>query len=58
MPTYSYKCKDNEHSYDELRGMFDEQIVTLCPECGSELMRVFSSPPVSFKGAGFNSKSV
>jgi putative FmdB family regulatory protein len=58
MPTYSYKCKNEGHPYEEIRGMLDEQIESSCPICGSELVRVFSAPPVNFKGLGFNSKSV
>ena len=54
MPTYEYKCKDNSHEYSEIRGMTEDQKATECPECGSKLIRIFTSPPIVFK-SGFDS---
>ena len=56
MPTYEYVC-ENGHPYTEVRGINDEDSVTTCAEdgCGSKLKRVFSAPPITFKGGGFSS---
>ena len=58
MPTYEYKC-DNGHKYIEVRSMNDKETNKTCTEdgCGVKLKRVFSSPPVTFKGGGFSSTS-
>lgn len=55
MPTYEYKC-DNGHVYLEIRGMTEESKVSTCQEegCGLQLKRVFSAPPINFKGTGFS----
>jgi putative FmdB family regulatory protein len=61
MPTYEYKCEKNaEHKYTEIRGINDEQVVKTCAEegCDGKLLRVFSAPPVTFKGTGFHSTSI
>jgi putative FmdB family regulatory protein len=56
MPTYEYKC-DNNHFYSEVRLMTENSSVSTCKEegCLLELKRVFSAPPVTFKGSGFYS---
>ncbi len=58
MPTYEYKC-DNGHSYVEMRSITENSLVSTCKEegCLLELKRVFSAPPVTFKGSGFHSTS-
>ena len=53
MPTYNYKCKDNLHSYTEIRSIAEDQKNTECPECSSELKRVFDAPVIQFNGSGF-----
>jgi hypothetical protein len=30
-----------------------EPALTVCPECGGELRKVFTPPAISFKGSGF-----
>lgn len=57
MPTYEYKC-ENGHQYTETRLMSENQKQIVCPEkgCHTLLHRVFDSPPVTFKGAGFNAR--
>jgi putative FmdB family regulatory protein len=56
MPTYEYKC-DNGHKYVEIRAITEDSTVTTCkkPNCSLDLKRVFSAPPVTFKGTGFSS---
>ncbi len=53
MPTYEYKCSEG-HVYTEVRGISEETKVTECPECGKPLNRIFSAPPITFKGSGFS----
>ena len=57
MPTYLYKCKDNNHEYEEHRSMRETQKQTTCAEinCNSELQKVWIAAPITFKGSGFYS---
>jgi putative FmdB family regulatory protein len=52
MPTYEYACRSCGHRFDVVRSMRDEPL-TVCPECGGELRKVFAPPAISFKGSGF-----
>lgn len=52
MPTYSYVCKACEHSFD-IWQEFSAAPLSVCPECGGELRKVFGQLGVSFKGSGF-----
>ena len=52
MATYEYRCALG-HSYEETRGMAEGQRIFLCPECNNVLNRVWSAPPITFKGSGF-----
>lgn len=52
MPTYSYLCKECAHAF-ELNQGFEEQALTLCPECKGELRKQFGNLGISFKGPGF-----
>lgn len=52
MPTYSYACRDCEHNF-EVQQSFSDSPITKCPECGSEVKKVFGNLGVSFKGSGF-----
>ncbi len=61
MPIYSYKCNNCEKVFDKFEkpGNCDKVV---CPECGSEALRIFSPVGIVFKGSGFystdyNSKS-
>jgi putative FmdB family regulatory protein len=59
MPTYEYKCSENsEHTYKEIRGMSEEATRSTCvkPDCPGRLIRVFGTPPITFKGTGFSAK--
>ncbi len=53
MPTYDYKCKDCEYSFELFQKMSDEP-VKVCPSCGGNVKRLIGagSPPI-FKGSGF-----
>ena len=52
MPTYEYMCRDCGHTFDIVQSMWDESL-TMCPECGGSLRKVFAPPAISFKGSGF-----
>jgi putative FmdB family regulatory protein len=54
MPTYEYACRDCGHTFEIVRSMLDEPL-TMCPECGGSLRKVFAPPAISFKGSGFYS---
>ncbi len=52
MPTYEYTCRDCGHTFEIVQSMLDETL-TMCPECGGSLRKVFAAPAISFKGSGF-----
>jgi len=52
MPTYEYICKSCGHVFEVVQSMRDDTL-TVCPECGGELRKVFAPPAISFKGSGF-----
>jgi len=54
MPTYEYRCTTCGHQF-EIFQRFDDAPVTVCPECGSPVQKVFSSVGIVFKGSGFYS---
>ena len=52
MPTYEYACRACGHSFDSVQPMADAPL-TICPECGGELRKVFHPAGIAFKGSGF-----
>ena len=52
MPTYDYKCKNCEHTFEIVQS-FTDATLTECPECKGELIKVFGQVGVTFKGSGF-----
>lgn len=52
VPTYQYTCSSCEELLEVVQS-FSEEALTICPECGGELRKVFSAAGVVFKGAGF-----
>ena len=52
MPTYEYACRDCGHTFEIVQSMWDDPL-TMCPECGGNLRKVFAPPAISFKGTGF-----
>ncbi len=52
MPTYEYACREcGEHL--EVVQSFTDDSLTVCPNCGGELRKVFGSVGIVFKGSGF-----
>jgi putative FmdB family regulatory protein len=52
VPTYAYACKDCDHRFEVVQAFTDDSL-TVCPECGGNLRKVFNSVGVVFKGGGF-----
>jgi putative FmdB family regulatory protein len=52
MPTYEYLCRACGHTFEIVQKMTDDAL-TICPECGGELRKVFAPPVITFKGSGF-----
>lgn len=52
MPTYEYACTDCGHDLEAVQSFSDDPL-TLCPECGGALRKVFGNVGVVFKGSGF-----
>ena len=52
MPTYSYACTACDHRFDAVQSFSDDSL-TICPECGGRLRKVFNPVGVVFKGGGF-----
>ena len=56
MPTYQYACTDNTcgHAFEQVQ-QFSEPALTVCPNCGQRLRKVYGSIGIVFKGSGFYS---
>jgi putative FmdB family regulatory protein len=52
VPTYEYRCADCANHYETREG-FDAPSTQPCPRCGGRAKRVFSAPPIVFKGSGW-----
>jgi putative FmdB family regulatory protein len=52
MPTYEYECQAC-HERVEAVQKFSDPSLSVCPLCGGELRKVFSSVGIVFKGSGF-----
>lgn len=52
MPTYSYRCRDCDVAFD-IQQSFDEDSLTVCPQCQGSLRKLFNTVGVVFKGSGF-----
>ena len=52
MPTYSYRCTDCGEAFD-IQQAFTDDSLTVCPNCGGALRKLFTSVGVTFNGSGF-----
>jgi putative FmdB family regulatory protein len=52
MPTYDYACTHCDHAFEIVQSFTDDAL-TVCPQCGGRLRKVFGSVGVVFKGSGF-----
>jgi putative FmdB family regulatory protein len=54
VPTYQYACTNPEVKHEfELVQSFTDAPVSVCPECGAPVRKVYGSVGVVFKGSGF-----
>lgn len=52
VPTYQYTCNDCGHFLEAVQSFSDDSL-TVCPECGGTLRKVYNAVGVVFKGSGF-----
>jgi putative FmdB family regulatory protein len=52
LPTYEYACTAGGHRLEAVQKFSDDPL-TVCPECGGPLRKVYSAVGISFKGSGF-----
>ncbi|NDB36744.1 MAG: zinc ribbon domain-containing protein [Actinobacteria bacterium] len=52
MPTYQYQCNACEHAFEIVQSFTDKPI-SICPECGKEVRKIYSNVGIVFKGSGF-----
>jgi putative FmdB family regulatory protein len=52
LPTYSYKCTECGTAFD-IQQAFTDDSLTVCPNCGGKLRKVFTAIGVTFNGSGF-----
>jgi putative FmdB family regulatory protein len=52
VPTYQYRCTDCDHAFEQFQSFTDDAL-TVCPECGGRLRKLFNAVGVVFKGSGF-----
>ena len=54
MPTYTYQCNDCGTVFNKHLSFNDDPNQVTCPKNGSKhVHRIYSAPPVVFKGSGF-----
>ena len=56
MPIYEYQCGECRHKF-EIRQHFNEEPVSVCPQCGGRCRRVIHATPAIFKGGSSASSS-
>jgi putative FmdB family regulatory protein len=52
MPLYEYKCSSCGKTFEVIQKFADEPL-TVHPECGGEVVRLFSAPAFHLKGTGW-----
>ncbi|MDQ3570378.1 MAG: FmdB family transcriptional regulator [Actinomycetota bacterium] len=52
MPTYEYACRACAEHVEVVQSFKDDPL-TVCPNCGGELRKVFGAIGIAFKGSGF-----
>jgi len=52
MPTYSYRCTECGEAFD-IQQAFTDDSLTVCPNCGGKLRKLFNTVGVTFNGSGF-----
>jgi putative FmdB family regulatory protein len=52
LPTYEYACTACGHRLDAVQ-KFSDDALTVCPECGGTLRKVYGAVGIVLKGSGF-----
>ena len=52
MPLYEYECLNCKERVEIIQ-KFSDPPYSICPKCGGEMKKLFSSPAIQFKGSGF-----
>jgi len=52
VPTYSYRCTECSNAFDIVQAFTDDTL-TVCPNCGGPLRKLFNTVGVTFNGSGF-----
>jgi putative FmdB family regulatory protein len=52
VPTYQYQCNACEHAFEVVQSFTDAPI-SVCPECGKDVRKIYSNVGIVFKGSGF-----
>ena len=52
MPLFEYECDSHGHRFEVIQKSSTSPI-GVCPTCGSPVHKLFSSPAIQFKGAGW-----
>ncbi|WOX10332.1 FmdB family zinc ribbon protein [Streptomyces sp. N50] len=52
MPTYQYQCTECGEGLEAVQ-KFTDDALTVCPNCGGRLKKVYSAVGIVFKGSGF-----
>ena len=50
---YQYKCNACNTEIEIERGIRDPEVAPICIDCHGTMSRVWSSPAITFNGAGF-----
>ena len=50
---YQYKCNACNTEIEIERGIRDPEVAPICIDCHGTMNRVWSSPAITFNGAGF-----
>ena len=52
MPLYEYQCQSCQERVEIIQKISDPPY-SVCPKCGGDMKKLFSSPAIQFKGSGF-----
>jgi putative FmdB family regulatory protein len=52
VPLYEYECLNCKERVEIIQ-KFSDPPYSICPKCGGEMKKLFSSPAIQFKGSGF-----
>jgi putative FmdB family regulatory protein len=52
VPLYEYECVQCKERVEIIQ-KFSDPPYSICPKCGGDMKKLFSSPAIQFKGSGF-----